>query len=171
MVAQISCFLVFPAGALPNISIRNRVRIAFGALHWRIQGRGARDARPPISVKFLSFSCNFQQKNLSNNRFLRQSQGLASPVWEILDLPLPWAVISFTAIAIHIISTGETPFLYLSYFFWRLHVTVSLTGNKYCKSCLVWEDSPLGELFKQSVQPMRGSTLLCDCKHPRHVFV
>ena len=125
MVAQISCFLVFPAGAPPNISIRNRVRIAFGALHWRIQGRGARDARPPISVKFLSFSCNFQQKNLSNNRFFAPISAVGVPRLRNPGSATALAVISFTAIAIQIISTGETPFLYLSYF------SLTLTCNSF----------------------------------------
>ena len=43
----------------------------------------------PISVQFLSFSCNFSANILPNNRLTPQPLGLASPsVWEILDLPL-----------------------------------------------------------------------------------
>ena len=49
---------------------------------------GGRDAPPP-SVQFLSFSCSFRGKILSNIRFLVQTQGLAlPPSWKILDPPL-----------------------------------------------------------------------------------
>ena len=46
--------------------------------HWRIQG-GVPGTCAPLSVQFLSFSCSFWQKSLSNTRFFPQTQGLAPP--------------------------------------------------------------------------------------------
>ena len=46
---------------------------------------GTKDAHPR-SVQFLSFSCSFRKKILSNNRFLAQTR-LVPTVWEILHPP------------------------------------------------------------------------------------
>ena len=50
-------------------------------------GNGAKDA-PPAWSNFLYFHVIFGENLAKYNRFLPQTQGLASTVWEILDPPL-----------------------------------------------------------------------------------
>ena len=55
--------------------------------HWRIQSGGALGMHAPlgpVSFVFMQFSAQM----LPNNEFLPQTQGLAPPIWEILDPPL-----------------------------------------------------------------------------------
>ena len=67
---------------LPNFFTKGQVTLLQGMVHvhyhWWIQRGGARDAPPPSSIQFLSFSCSFLAKNLLNNRFLAQTHGLTS---------------------------------------------------------------------------------------------
>ena len=60
-------------------------------LNFRIEG-GVRDAF--LLVQFLSFSCTFQRKNLTSNRFAPHSWGWRPYIWEILypSLSLQWRI-------------------------------------------------------------------------------